>query len=81
MAIILETGINEKEKILDLFQDINVAKENKMKSIDKNKQYQHNGGGTAILLDRNINFQDARDIFNNDKCISQVIRSGIDRKN
>ena len=37
MAIILETGINEQERILDLFQDINVAKENKMKSIDKNK--------------------------------------------
>ena len=50
MAIILETGINEQEKILDLFQDINIAKENKMKSIEKNKQYQHNGGGTAILL-------------------------------
>ena len=70
MAIILETGINEQEKILDLFQDINIAKENKMKSIDKNKQYQHNGGGTVILLDRNINHQDTREIFNNDKCIT-----------
>ena len=37
MAIILEMGINEKEKMLDLFEDINIAKENKMKSIDTNK--------------------------------------------
>ena len=37
MAIILETGIDEQEKMLDLFGDINVAKENKMKSIANNK--------------------------------------------
>ena len=37
MAVILETGINEKEKMLDLHEDINITKENKMKSIDKNQ--------------------------------------------
>jgi len=36
MAIILETGINDHEKMLDLFEDINIAKENKMKSIETN---------------------------------------------
>ena len=56
--------------MLDLFEDINISKENKMKSIEKNMQYQHNGGGTAILLDRNFNHQETRNIFNNDKRIS-----------
>ena len=69
-VIALETGVNEQEKMLDLFEEINIAKENKMKTIEKNQQYQHNGGGTAILLDRNINYQDTRVIFNNDKAIS-----------
>ena len=38
-AIVLETGINDQEKMLDLFQEINIAKENKMKNIEVNKQY------------------------------------------
>ena len=37
MVLILETGVNEKEKMIDLMEEINITKENKMKSIDKNQ--------------------------------------------
>ena len=36
MAIILETGINEKQRILDFMEDLSITQENKMKKIEKN---------------------------------------------
>jgi len=36
IAIILETGVNEHQRLLDLVEDLNIAKDNKMKKIEKN---------------------------------------------
>ena len=35
MAIILETGINEKQRILDFMEDLSITQENKMKKLRK----------------------------------------------
>jgi len=39
----------------------------------KNEQYQHNGKGTAILLDRKWNHTPARQIYNNQKNVTDII--------
>jgi len=36
MAIILETGINKVQTMLDLDESLNIAKSNPMKSIERN---------------------------------------------
>jgi len=67
MAVILETGINNVQKMIDLEESLDIAKSNPIKSIGKNQQYQHNGGGTALLIERNFQYQDPRIMFNDEK--------------
>ena len=51
VAILIETGVNTNSKILIPNNNMEIGKENKMIAIGK-EQHQHNGKGTATLVDR-----------------------------
>ena len=65
-AIILETGTNEGNNMLIPEVGLSIGKENKMEGVER-PQYQHNGSGTAILLNERFKFRLAKELFNNDK--------------
>ena len=71
-AIILETGTNKNNNLLIPNEDIQISKENKM-PLTTNHQYQHNGSGTAILINERYNHMSAREIFNNHKNVASII--------
>ena len=50
-AILVETGVNLNSKILIPNENMEIGKENKMAIVEK-EQYQHNGKGTATLVDK-----------------------------
>ena len=74
ICVILETGANTEQQLLDLSETLDLTKENKMPPTER-AQYQHNGSGTAIFLKNNIKYQEARNMFNTSKQVTQVIKS------
>ena len=70
--ILLETGTNKQSKILIPNEDLIIGKTNAMKDTEKD-QYQHNGSGTAILVNKYINHIPTRDLFNNPKIVTRII--------
>ena len=54
--------------------NMTIARENKMLEV-KNSQYQHNGSGTAIILRKEFNYRQARNIFNNHKNVALIIQN------
>ena len=49
-----------------------IGKENKMAIVEK-EQYQHNGKGTATLVDKRWNHVPARKIYNTQKNVTDII--------
>ena len=56
--IILETGANKGNNMLLPQNELILSKENKMEDTE-NPQYQHCGGGTAMLIHKRFNFLSA----------------------
>ena len=56
-----------------------IGAENKMEMVEK-EQYQHNGKGTAILINRNIATKPAREIFNDEKQVTSIIEGDMGKK-
>ena len=69
IVVILETGINRKENMRDIADDLNITRINYMPEIEKDK-YQHTGSGTAILTHFDMEYQPTKDMYNDDKKIS-----------
>ena len=71
-AVILETGVNKQTQLLEPREELNIGRLNVMKEIEKD-QYQHNGSGTAILINRNYDHLPARELFNDHKKVTEII--------
>ena len=68
----METGVNSNSKIIIPNANMEIGKENKMKAVEK-EQYQHNGKGTAILVDKRWNHVPARKIYNSQKNVTDTV--------
>jgi len=70
----LETGNNEDNYLLIANNNMMIGKENKMNNTEKS-QYQHNGSGTAILINKNYDTVPTRKIMNDHKMITCIIKN------
>ena len=70
--IYLETGANKDNDLIIDQQVVAIAKENKMPTILKD-QYQHNGSGTAIIINKKYGWKPTRQMFNDHKHIASIM--------
>ena len=71
-AIILETGVNKENNMLIPGNEMIIGKENKMEETER-QQYQHLGSGSAILLNKRLNFMSTKKHFNNHKQVTSIV--------
>lgn len=74
LQVYIETGINGSKDAILHSDKLAVAAENKIQNQPKVRdQYQHNGKGTIILKRKDVETQQTRKAFNNDKIISTQV--------
>ena len=68
----METGVNSNSKIIIPNGNMEIGKENKMEVVGK-ELHQHNGKGTATLVDKRWNHVPARKVYNSQKNVTDII--------